>query len=134
MLSSTAEPRLRRARPGGEPKPSIALRGARRLSFTLARALVVAAFCAFAIFPLYWALVNALQTQAARYRYPPELFPIHPTLEAFRSVWTSTGIGQWLTNTFIVASLTALLTLAMAIPAATRSRGGALEAHRWPGS
>src|SRR5215813_6318371 len=96
MPSSTAEPRLRRARPGGGRKRSTALRNARRLPFTLARALVVIAFCGFAIFPLYWVLVNALQTQAERYRYPPELFPIHPTLEAFRSIWTSTGIGQWL--------------------------------------
>jgi multiple sugar transport system permease protein len=133
MTSSTAEPRLRWARSGGARKPSTALRDARRLSFTLARALVVVAFCVFAIFPLYWALVNALQTQAERYRYPPELFPIHPTLEAFRSVWRSTGIGQWLTNTLIVASVTALLTLAMAVSGAYaisrwRTRGTSLAA------
>jgi multiple sugar transport system permease protein len=99
----------------------------------LARALVVVAFCGFAIFPLYWALVNALQTQAERYRYPPEIFPIHPTLEAFRSVWRSTGLGQWLMNTLIVASVTAILTLAMAISGAYaisrwRTRGTSLAA------
>jgi multiple sugar transport system permease protein len=133
MTSSTAESRLRRAWSGGARKRPTARRDARRLSFTLARALVVVAFCGFAIFPLYWALVNALQTQAERYRYPPELFPIHPTLEAFRSVWRSTGIGQWLTNTLIVASVTALLTLAMAVSGAYaisrwRTRGTSLAA------
>jgi multiple sugar transport system permease protein len=133
MTSSTAESRLRRAWSGGARKRPTARRDARRLSFTLARALVVVAFCGFAIFPLYWALVNALQTQAERYRYPPEIFPIHPTLEAFRSVWRSTGIGQWLMNTLIVASVTAILTLAMAISGAYaisrwRTRGTSLAA------
>lgn len=133
MTSSTAESRLRRAWSGGARKRPTARRDARRLSFTLARALVVVAFCGFAIFPLYWALVNALQTQAERYRYPPEIFPIHPTLEAFRSVWRSTGLGQWLMNTLIVASVTAILTLAMAISGAYaisrwRTRGTSLAA------
>jgi multiple sugar transport system permease protein len=95
----------------------------RRLTLTVARVVVIVAFCGFAIFPLYWALVNALQTQAERYKYPPDLFPTHLTLEAFRSVW-STGIGHWLTNTLIVASLTAGLTLAMAI-------SGAYAISRW---
>jgi multiple sugar transport system permease protein len=125
MPSFTAEASTKLARShGARATRSTALRDARRLPFALARVLVVVAFCGFAIFPLYWALVNALQTQEERYKYPPGIFPAHPTLEAFRSVWKSTGIGHWLLNTLIVATLTAVLTLAMAI-------SGAYAISRW---
>lgn len=84
----------------------------------------VALFLAFALGPLYWMLVQALQPPGHRYAIPPELFPSEPSLEAFASVWESRPLLTWLLNTLVVATCSATLTIVFAA-------WGAYAISRW---
>ena len=45
---------------------------------------VVAVVCfLFMIFPLYWLFSSSLKTEASVFARPPEIFPMHPTLDAY---------------------------------------------------
>lgn len=88
----------------------------------------------FALGPLYWMLVQALQPMQQRYIFPPQLLPSDPSLDAFWRVWQSTDIVTWLRNTFIVAVTSASLVLVFAAWGAYamsrwRSRGVGLAAY-----
>lgn len=85
---------------------------------------LVALLLAFALGPLYWMAVQALQAPGHRYSYPPEIFPHQPTVESFISVWQNRPILTWLLNTLIVASSSAVLTLFFAA-------WGAYAMSRW---
>jgi multiple sugar transport system permease protein len=84
----------------------------------------VAVFLLFALGPVYWMLVQALQPPGFRYAFPPELFPSQPTLESFGSVWETRPILTWLRNTLIVSVCSALLTVVFAA-------WGAYAMSRW---
>lgn len=86
--------------------------------------LFVALFLLFALGPVYWMVVQALQPPGFRYQYPPELFPSEPTVESFFSVWQTRPILTWLLNTVIVATCSALLTVIFAA-------WGAYAMSRW---
>ncbi len=85
-----------------------------RIWLWLARALVVAA----CLVPLYWILNVSLSTSAALYKTPLDYFPRPPTLENFRAVFRANQFPRNVLNSFAVASLTTLLTLALGSPAA----------------
>jgi multiple sugar transport system permease protein len=114
---------------------------AQRLWFVLRRLgeggqtwLLVMLVTLFALGPLYWMLVQALQPMQQRYIFPPQLLPSDPSLDAFWRVWQSTDIVTWLRNTFIVAVTSAILVLVFAAWGAYamsrwRSRGVGLAAY-----
>ncbi len=85
-----------------------------RIWLWLARALVAAA----CLVPLYWILNVSLSTSAALYKTPLDYFPRPPTLENFRAVFRANQFPRNVLNSFAVASLTTLLTLALGSPAA----------------
>lgn len=76
--------------------------------------LLVMLVTVFALWPLYWMLVQAVQPATQRYVFPPQVLPVEPTLQAFVEVWSSTEILLWLQNTIVVATCAALLTLVFA--------------------
>jgi multiple sugar transport system permease protein len=89
------------------------LRG-KRLWVWVARALLVAV----CLVPLYWIVNVALSSPAALYKKPLDYFPNPPVTDNFRAVFGVNQFPRNVANSFAVASLTTLLTLALGAPAA----------------
>jgi multiple sugar transport system permease protein len=79
-----------------------------------ARALLVVV----CLFPLYWILNVALSGPTALYKKPLDYYPNPPVGENFRAVFEVNQFPRNIGNSFAVASLTTLLTLALGAPAA----------------
>lgn len=80
----------------------------------VARGLLVVA----CLFPLYWILNVALSSPNALYKRPLDYFPNPAVSENFRAVFEVNQFPRNIANSFAVASLTTLLTLALGAPAA----------------
>ena len=82
------------------------------------------------LFPFYWILNMSLQNNIELYDTPPHFFPLHPTLENFRSVlFEERGMmrfTQAVFNTLVVAVVT--MAICIALGAVT---GYALARLRW---
>ncbi len=70
------------------------------------------------LFPLYWILNVALSSPNALYKKPLDYFPNPAVSENFRAVFEVNQFPRNMANSFVVASLTTLLTLALGAPAA----------------
>ena len=70
------------------------------------------------LFPVYWMVVSAFKNNAELFRNPPTLFPVEPTMAAFRWIFERDNVALYLWNSFFIASSTTLLTLLLAAPAA----------------
>ena len=70
------------------------------------------------LFPLYWILNVALSSPNALYKRPLDYFPNPAVSENFREVFEVNQFPRNIANSFVVASLTTLLTLALGAPAA----------------
>jgi multiple sugar transport system permease protein len=101
VSTSTAAPRRRRER-----------RDIRRTK-VVAR-LTVFAVATFAFGPVYWLLATALTPDDQVFAFPPRPFPAEPTLDNFVSLGERTVLGNYVLNSVVVASLTAVLSLAAA--------------------
>jgi multiple sugar transport system permease protein len=64
--------------------------------------------------PLYWVTVSSLKSREEILRTTPTLFPQSVTFDSFRQLFTATDYGTYLTNSFIVALLTAVFTVLVA--------------------
>ncbi|BCB88678.1 carbohydrate ABC transporter permease [Phytohabitans suffuscus] len=95
--------------------------------------------------PLYWITVSAFKDREEILRSTPTLIPQHPTLDNFRELFTATDYPTYLTNSFIVALLTALFTMMVSfaaayglyrlrIPGADKVAGLILVAYMIPGT
>ena len=95
--------------------------------------------------PLYWITVSAFKDREEILRSTPTLFPHSPTLENFRQLFSSTDYPRYLTNSVIIALLTALFTVLVAfaaayglyrlrIPGGDRVAGLILVAYMIPGT
>jgi len=78
------------------------------------------------LMPLFWMISTSLKSQSEIFHTPPVLIPEHPQIDSYRS---ALGLptdrpalyitGElYFKNSFIIASSTMLLTLALAVPAA----------------
>jgi len=85
-----------------------------RIWLWLARAGVIV----FCLLPLYWIANVSLSTSSALYKTPLDYFPRPPVLENYRAVFAVNQFPRNVLNSFVVASLTTLLTLALGSPAA----------------
>ncbi len=64
------------------------------------------------LFPLLWLVSTSFKSPEENiFQFPPQLFPSHPTLQNFISVWQTNPFGQYLFNSTIVAVLTVSLNL-----------------------
>ncbi len=86
----------------------------KKLWLWVARGLLVVA----CLFPLYWILNVALSSPNALYKRPLDYFPNPAVSENFRAVFEVNQFPRNIANSFAVASLTTLLTLALGAPAA----------------
>ena len=64
--------------------------------------------------PLYWVTVSSLKSREEILRTTPTLIPQDVTFDSFSQLFTATDYQTYLTNSFIVALLTAVLTVLVA--------------------
>jgi len=102
-----------------------------RLGRTIGRVLlyiVVAMVSLLTIFPIYWMLVTTFQSSKYTLHYPPPLFPQEFRVNEFAELFANHPIGLWLRNSFLIASMTMLLCMALTVLGAY-----ALSSLRWKG-
>jgi multiple sugar transport system permease protein len=83
----------------------------------LGEALLLAAICAFCVFPFYWMVTTSLKTQVVALQSPPA-WVFTPTLANYVEVLFEDRVGVALVNSIIVAVCTTLLAVALGTPAA----------------
>lgn len=85
------------------------------------------------VLPMFWMVLTSIKSQFAAMQYPPQWWPEQPTLENYRKLLdpgNSTGHDflLYFCNSLYVATLTTVLGVAVAIPAAH-----AFSRFRFPG-
>jgi multiple sugar transport system permease protein len=90
--------------------------------------IVVAAVSLLTIFPIYWMLVSTFQPSKFTLHYPPPLFPQEITFNQFAELFANHPIARWLRNSFLIATMSMLLCMALTVPGAY-----ALSSLRWRG-
>lgn len=68
----------------------------------------LAVIAVFAFFPIYWMLVTSLTPNKNVFAFPPRLFPAELTLDHYANFLRNPKLLQYLGNSFIVATSTAL--------------------------
>jgi len=66
---------------------------------------------ACALLPLAWMLSVSFMQPVAADALPPALVPLHPTLGNYRALFAQAGMGRYVFNSLLVASLTTLVSL-----------------------
>jgi multiple sugar transport system permease protein len=79
-----------------------------------ALAVIVAALT---LFPLFWMVAVSLMSAGEAAQFPPPIWPRAPTLEHYRTLFEAQGVGRYLANSAILASLATLLALLFTVPA-----------------
>jgi multiple sugar transport system permease protein len=79
-----------------------------------ALAVIVAALT---LFPLFWMVAVSLMSAGEAAQFPPPIWPSAPTLEHYRTLFEAQGVGRYLANSAILASLATLLALLFTVPA-----------------
>ena len=69
------------------------------------------------LMPLIWMVSVSFMAPGEAATFPPPLFPSNPTLENYRTLFSSYGIGRYLINSVVVSSLATLLALLFVVPA-----------------
>ena len=94
----------------------------------LALYLLVAVVSLLTIFPIYWMLVSTFQPSKFTLHYPPPLFPQEITVNQFADLFANHPIARWLRNSFLIATMSMLLCMALTVLGAY-----ALSSLRWKG-
>jgi multiple sugar transport system permease protein len=94
----------------------------------LALYLLVTAVSLLTIFPIYWMLVSTFQPSKFTLHYPPPLFPREITFNQFAELFANHPIALWLRNSFLIATMSMLLCMALTVLGAY-----ALSSLRWKG-
>ena len=69
------------------------------------------------LMPLVWMVSVSFMAPGEAAAFPPPLFPKHPTLASYRTLFTDYGVARYVVNSFIVSSLATLLALLFTVPA-----------------
>lgn len=67
--------------------------------------------------PLLWMVSVSFMAPGKAAQFPPPLLPADPTMENYRTLFGSFGIGRFLLNSILVSTLATLLALIFTIPA-----------------
>src|SRR3546814_3998525 len=86
----------------------------RRWSVTLLTALVALVTIA----PLLWMVSVSFMVRGEAAQFPPPLWPASPSLENYRLLFGTFGVGRFLFNSILVSTLATGLALLFTIPAA----------------
>jgi multiple sugar transport system permease protein len=88
---------------------------ARRIGAGVLFYAVILGFCAIVLFPVYWMIVNAIQPLSYGMQYPPPLFPQEISFLPFTTLFENFPVASWLLNSLLLAGMTTLLVLALAV-------------------
>lgn len=88
---------------------------------------IVIALVAF-IFPIYWMFIASFKENSILMRVPPQLYPTFKTLDNYLSIITNSKYLNYIKNSLIVATLTVVVDLALAVFA-----GYSLSRYRYRG-
>ncbi len=89
---------------------------ARRIR-TLLLNLGVAFIALLVLFPLTWMVSVSFMSTGEAATFPPPLLPQTWTLDHYRDLFVTQGMGRYLWNSFALASLATGLALAFTVPA-----------------
>ena len=67
--------------------------------------------------PLAWMVSVSFMAPGEAAVFPPPLFPKEPTLENYRTLFGTYGIGRYLANSILVSTLATILALLFVVPA-----------------
>jgi multiple sugar transport system permease protein len=76
---------------------------------------VILGFCGVVLFPVYWMIVNAIQPLSYGMQFPPPLVPQELSLQPFATLFENFPVTRWLVNSLILATMTTLIVLALAV-------------------
>ncbi|MGZ9099818.1 MAG: carbohydrate ABC transporter permease, partial [Brevundimonas sp.] len=79
--------------------------------------LAVAAIALVVLFPLAWMVSVSFMSTGEAAVFPPPLLPKQWTLDHYRDLFVTQGMGRYLWNSFALASLATGLALAFTVPA-----------------
>ncbi|HET7839498.1 MAG TPA: carbohydrate ABC transporter permease [Rectinemataceae bacterium] len=80
--------------------------------------LVLALLLAFLLFPFYWTFVTSIKPEGELYGKAVSYWPVRPTLDSYRKLFTDFSFLRPMANSLIVASSTTLVSLAVSLLAA----------------
>ena len=69
------------------------------------------------LMPLVWMVSVSFMAPGEAAAFPPPLFPSEPTLENYRTLFGTYGIGRYLANSILVSTLATMLALLFVVPA-----------------
>lgn len=69
------------------------------------------------LFPLVWMVSVSLMPAGEAAQFPPPFVPTRPTLEHYQALFGTYGIGRYLLNSLVLATLATVLALAFTVPA-----------------
>lgn len=93
------------------------LSSGRRLRGLVVFVCLLAATCV-AVFPVYWMLVTAMQSDADLFRTTPSFLPNLDRLGVFERVFTERPVGLWMLNSLIVSSGAAVASILLSLTSA----------------
>ncbi|NIM95983.1 MAG: ABC transporter permease subunit [Anaerolineales bacterium] len=79
---------------------------------------LAAAISLVALFPFYWMFTTSIKDPAEVYFTPPTLVPESFTLSHYEEVLTNAAFVRFFINSLLIASITVIIVLVLAIPAA----------------
>ena len=68
--------------------------------------------------PLFWMFISSMKPDSESMSYPPTILPETWTFEAYRNLFTVSAFGTYLRNSMIVASISTVAVIAIALCAA----------------
>ncbi|POG54161.1 carbohydrate ABC transporter permease [Haloferax marisrubri] len=80
-----------------------------------ARYVLIAVMTVVITFPILWIFLSSIKQPDALFTSPPQVFPREVTLEHYRSIITDSLLLRYLFNSIVVASLTTLVSLLLAV-------------------
>ena len=69
------------------------------------------------LMPLLWMVSVSFMAPGEAAAFPPPLFPKEPTLENYRTLFGTYGIGRYILNSVLVSTLATMLALLFVVPA-----------------
>lgn len=109
-MSSTTAPIDRGMATSRPPAAKRPVRSAER-TFTILNVAVLVTFAALWLIPFLWSVVTSLRPESEIANNPTSWWSNNWTFDAYGKVIGSTDIGWWYVNSFIIAGLSALLTV-----------------------
>jgi len=73
---------------------------------------------AWAVLPLFWVFISSIKPDAETYSFEQSIFPRHPTLQNYVTLFRVTRFGLWMKNSGILATATTLIVISFSATAA----------------